>query len=109
MTDLQTIMVCQAPVCQQKGSKTILLRLHEQYAAHFQDVYPGLQITGGDCGGECENGPVVRVNDVVILKEVDKDRAKMLLESPDVLLGEIQHVQEKDQATFERIVSGELY
>jgi NADH:ubiquinone oxidoreductase subunit E len=109
MIELKTIAVCQAPMCQEKGSKTILLRLHEQYAAQFQSVYPNLQITGGDCQGECETGPNVRVNDQFLLKEVDKDKAKMLLENPDILLGEIQHVQEKDQETFQRIVSGELY
>lgn len=109
MIELTTIAVCQAPMCQEKGSKTILLRLHEQYAAEFQTTYPGLQITAGDCQGECETGPNVRVNDAFLLKNVDKDKAKLLLENPDILLGEIQHVQEKDQETFQRIVSGELY
>ena len=109
MIQLTSIAVCQAPLCQEKGSKTILLRLHERYASEFQSVYPNLHITAGDCQGECETGPNVRVNDEFLLKAVDKDKAAMLLESPDILLGEIQHVQEKDQETFQRIVSGELY
>lgn len=102
-------MVCQAPVCQDKGSKGVLYRLQTVYKDRFTSVYPKLQIVPGDCNGGCEQGPMVKVNDAVLLREVDNQAAQEILEDPSAILGEVVHVLEEDRGTFDRIVSGELY
>lgn len=79
------------------------------YAERFTAVYPNLQIIEWDCNGDCEQGPVVKVNDSVLLREMDNQRAQQLLEDPEAVLGQVMHVQEEDRDTFERIISGELY
>ncbi len=107
--ELRTIMVCQAPVCQDKGSKGVLHRLQTVYKDRFTSVYPKLQIVAGDCNGGCEEGPIVKVNDAVLLREVDNHAAQEILENPSVVLGEVIHVLEEDQEAFDRIASGELY
>ena len=109
MVELRKIMVCQNTTCQNKGSKSVLHRLETLYAERFSDVYPKLIISPGDCNGDCEHGPVVKVNDSVMLREVDNQMAEQLMENPESLIGQVVHVLEQDRETFDRIIQGELY
>lgn len=109
MTTLTTIEVCQAPICQQKGSKTLLHRFHEEYATRFRDAYPELRIVAFDCNGECEQGPIVKINETLLLRHVEKEQVRGMLENPESMIGDVQHVLEKDRETFDRIVDGDLY
>lgn len=109
MIELKKITVCQSTVCQDKGSKGVLHRLEKQYAERFSEVYPDLIIEPGDCQGDCEQGPIVKVNDSILLREVDNQMAQEILEDPDGVLSDLMHVQEDDRETFERIINGDLY
>ena len=109
MAELRTITVCQAELCQNRGSKTVMHRLQTRWEELYKDKYPNLRIEAGDCSGDCEWGPVVTVNDSIILRHVDKEMAERLLENPDEMLGEGMHVLEQDRDTFDRIIGGDLF
>lgn len=109
MAELLKIQVCQAPMCQEKGSKTILHRFHEAYGSKYMNVFPQLQIEAWDCAGECEQGPVVKVNETMLFRQVEKDFVAELFENSAKVLGDVQNVQEKDKDAFDRIIKGELY
>lgn len=81
----------------------------EQYEQKFEETYPDLLIESGDCQGECERGPIVRVNDSIVLREVDEQMAEKLMNDPESLLGEVMHVLEQDRETFDRIIQGDLF
>lgn len=106
---LRKVCVCQNMTCQNKGSKLVLNRLQSAWKEHYAQKYPQLQIVAGDCMGDCEMGPVIKVNDSTILRLVDTHKVEELLENPEQVLGEIMHVLEQDRETFERIVAGDLY
>lgn len=105
---LRKITVCQNGTCQNKGSKSVLHRLQQLYEEQYQKEYPNLQIQAGDCMGDCELGPIVKVNDSLILRQCEKETMDKLLSDPNSVMGEVMHVLEKDRETFERIVGGEL-
>lgn len=75
----------------------------------YYEKHPDLQIEGGDCMGDCEQGPIVKVNDAVLLRHADKEKARQLLDDPEAVLGEVMHVLDEDQDTFNRILSGDLF
>ncbi|MBI2411376.1 MAG: NAD(P)H-dependent oxidoreductase subunit E [Candidatus Kerfeldbacteria bacterium] len=106
---LRKITVCQNIVCQNKGSKAVLYRLQSEYDEKFRSKYPQLQIQVGDCMGDCEQGPIVKVNDAILLRGADNAMMLRLLENPEEVLGQVMHVLEEDRETFERIVKGELF
>jgi len=106
---LRTIEVCQNITCQNKGSKAILHRLQTLYTEQYASQYPDLRIEEGDCKGDCEFGPIVRVNDSIVLREVEKEQAEQLLQNPESVMGDVMHVLEQDRETFERIIGGELF
>jgi len=101
-------MVCQSAVCQDKGSKGVLHRLETVYNERFQEKYPDLRIEVGDCNGGCEQGPIVKINDSVMLRNVDNQTAQQILEDPESVMGDVMHVLQEDRETFERIISGEI-
>lgn len=109
MSELRKIMVCQNTTCQDKGSKTVLHRLNTRYVEQYGDMYPDLRIEAGDCNGDCEWGPIVKVNDSMVLRNVDKELVEQLLQHPEQILGDVMHVLEKDRETFDRIIGGELF
>lgn len=109
MAELRKIVVCQNVTCQNKGSKSVLHRLQTQYEERFQEVYPDLRIEEGDCNGDCEQGPIVKVNDALLLRNVDPQRAQELLERPQDVLGDVMHILEEDRQAFDRILNGELF
>lgn len=86
----------------------MLHRLENVYAERFTEAYPDLRIEAGDCNGGCEQGPIVKINDSVLLREVDNQTAQRILEDPESVLGDVMHVLEQDRDTFERIVGGEI-
>lgn len=102
-------MVCQNIVCQNKGSKSVLHRLQSLYDEQFKHTYPSLQIVTGECQGDCEQGPVLQVNDSVWLREVSMQQAMDLLQNPEAVLGQVMHVKEQDREIFERIIHGDLF
>jgi NADH:ubiquinone oxidoreductase subunit E len=106
---LRTITVCQNAGCQQRGSKSVLYWFEKMHEEQYKKNYPTLKIEAGDCGGDCELGPIVRVNDSVVLRYVDKDQVEELMAHPETMLGEVMHVLEKDRETFDRIIKGELF
>lgn len=83
--------------------------LEEIYADDYEAAYPDLRIESGDCHGECERGPIVRVNDSIVLREVDEEMAQKLMTDPESILGEVMHVLEQDRETFDRIIEGDLF
>lgn len=105
---LRKIVVCQNTVCQNKGSKAVLHRLQRVYEERFRSVYPDLQIEAGDCMGDCEQGPIVKINDSFLMRNVDNQQAQQLIENPESVIGEVMHVLEKDRETFDRIINGEI-
>ncbi len=109
MSLLRKISVCQNATCQDKGSKSVLTVAERFYDEKMKQDYPELIIESGDCMGDCEQGPVVRVNDTIVMRKVDTDKIKQLLEDPEGTLGEVRHIQEQDRETFERIIGGELF
>lgn len=106
---LKSISVCQRTTCQNKGSKILLQEVETLYSSQYQDAYPELKIEPGDCMGDCEMGPIVIVNGNIILRQVTSDTVRTLLENPEAVLSDVQHVQEEDRETFERIIQGGLY
>lgn len=106
---LRKICVCQNTTCQNKGSKAVLNRLTTLYAEEFTGKYPNLQIEAGDCMGDCEQGPIVKVNDSLLLRGVDNQTAVQLLQDPESVMGQVMHVLEQDRETFDRIIKGELF
>ncbi len=108
MSELRTIEVCQAELCQNKGSKQVMQRLKELSEGDYLERYPKLRVVPFDCNGDCEMGPIVNVNDSMHLREVDIAMVDNLMENPDSVLGEVMHVLEKDRGTFERIIGGEI-
>lgn len=84
-------------------------RLQSLFEEQYKNVYPGLQIEAEDCMGDCEQGPIVRVNDSFLLREVDNQTVQRLLEHPEEVLGQVMHVLEQDRETFERIIHGDLF
>lgn len=109
MSVLRKINICQASTCQDKGSKVILHIVDKLITEEYKEQYAKLQVTTQDCMGDCEQGPIVKVNDSYILREVDNEKIKELLADPEKILSEVSHVQEKDRETFERIIDGELF
>ncbi len=108
-TMLRKISVCQNTTCQNKGSKAVLHRLTALYAEEFKEKYPDLRIEACDCIGDCEQGPIVKVNDSLLLRGVDNQTALQLLQDPQPVMGQVMHVLEQDRETFERIIRGELF
>ncbi|MCW1930445.1 MAG: (2Fe-2S) ferredoxin domain-containing protein [Candidatus Kerfeldbacteria bacterium] len=106
---LRKIAVCQNTVCQNKGSKMVLNRFQSLLKERYADKYPNLHIVAWDCMGDCEMGPVVKVNDSTLLRLVDQDTVDKLMADPETVIGQVMHVLEQDRETFERIVSGDLY
>lgn len=106
---LRSIAICQSTVCQNKGSKAVLSRAQALFKEKYAEAYPKLLIVASDCAGECELGPIVKVNDSTILREVDQQKIEELFAHPEAVLGKVMHVLEQDRETFERIVAGELY
>jgi NADH:ubiquinone oxidoreductase subunit E len=106
---LRRIVVCQNEECQTKGAKFVQSTLQKRYLEEFDERYPELIIESGDCQGECERGPVIKVNDSIVLREVDKKMISKLFQNPESLLGEVMHVLEQDRDTFERIIKGDLF
>lgn len=106
---LKQINVCQGMMCQNKGAKSILHRLQTQYREHHQTEYANLHIDACECVGDCEQGPIVRVNDSIILRQMDNVKSKQLLEKPSEIVGEIVHVLEEDREVFDRIIKGDLF
>lgn len=109
MSELRRIEVCQDEGCQAKGGKHVMFRLQNLLETEAKGKYPTLQVTWGSCQGDCEFGPIVRINDSVVLREVEPDSMDRLLDNPDTLMGDIMHVLEKDRETFNRIIGGELW
>src|SRR3989339_347573 len=103
---LKKITICQNTVCQNKGSKAILQRLESLYEEKYKAIYPQLRIERGDCLGDCEQGPIVRVNDAIFLRNVNNQQIQQLLDHPEEVLGTVQHVREQDREIFERILGG---
>lgn len=106
---LRKVCICQSTTCQNKGAKALMHRLTALYQEQYTAEYPDLRILPADCMGDCEQGPIVKVNDSILLREVDHQKAQQLLADPQSLLGQVMHVLEQDRATFERIINGELY
>lgn len=106
---LRKISVCQNTSCQNKGSKAVLHRLVALQQEEFNGKYPDLRIEGCDCIGDCEQGPIVKVNDSLLLRGVDNQTALQLLQDPQSVMGQVMHVLEQDRETFERIIRGELF
>lgn len=106
---LRRIAVCQNTTCQNKGSKAVLNRLTSLYNEEFKQKYPGLNIEPWDCMGDCEQGPVVKVNDSLLLRGVDNQTALQLLQDPESVMGQVMHVLEQDRETFDRIIGGDLF
>jgi NADH:ubiquinone oxidoreductase subunit E len=106
---LRKISVCQNTTCQNKGSKAVLNRLTALYNEEYQKTYPDLRIEPYDCMGDCEQGPIVKVNDSLLLRGVDNQTALQLLQDPESVMGQVMHVLEQDRETFERIIKGELF
>jgi NADH:ubiquinone oxidoreductase subunit E len=109
MAELRKIVVCQNVTCQDKGSKGVLQQFQTDYDEQYREKYPDLKIEAGDCNGDCEQGPIVKINDALLLRGVDTARAKDLLERPQDVLGDVMHVLEEDRQTFDRILNGELF
>lgn len=109
MSSLRTIIVCQNETCQARGAKGVLHRLQEQYNNTFSEQYPQLRIQEGDCMGECEMGPIVRVNDSIVLRQVNEALVDQLLQDPESIIGDVMHVLEQDRDTFDRIIRGDLF
>lgn len=110
MSELRTIEVCQAEGCQAKGAKHVMFRLkNTMETGNGAEKHPDLRINWGGCQGDCEFGPIVRVNDSVVLREVTPDMIEQLIENPDAMMGEVMHVLENDRETFERIIDGQLW
>lgn len=109
MSELQKISVCQNTTCQNRGSKSILYRLQRMYTDQYAETYPSLCIEAGECMGDCEQGPVLKINDAVLLRNVDNKKAEELLQNPQAVLGEALHVLQEDRETFDRLLNGELY
>lgn len=84
-------------------------RLENLYSEQYKSQYPNLQIESWDCMGECELGPIVKINDTIVLREVQKEQVDELFSNPEAVLGEVQHVLEQDRETFDRIIHGELF
>lgn len=59
--------------------------------------------------GDCEQGPIVKVNDSLLLRGVDNQTALQLLQDPESVMGQVMHVLEQDRETFDRIIKGELF
>lgn len=95
--------------CQNKGSKAVLNRLQNVWKEQYAEKYPTLQIIASDCMGDCEQGPILKVNDSMLIRLADQSTAEQLLKDPETVLGQVMHVLEKDRDTFERIINGELY
>lgn len=109
MTPLRKIEVCQNTTCQDKGAKGVMQYLESRYEEKYKEAYPDLMIIDGDCMGDCEQGPIVKVNESMVLREATKEMMERLLENPEDVLGEVMHVLEQDREIFERIIDGELY
>ncbi len=86
-----------------------MYRLQTQWEESYKDTYPDLLIEAGDCSGDCEWGPIVTVNDSIILRHFEKESVEELLQNPSQMLGEVMHVLEQDRETFDRIIAGDLY
>jgi len=108
-TMLRKISVCQNTTCQNKGSKAVFNRLTSLYSEEFKQKYPDLHIEVGDCMGDCEQGPIVKVNDSLLLRHVDNQTAEQLLRDPESVMGQVMHVLEQDRETFDRIIGGQLF
>lgn len=106
---LRTIIICQNEACQTKGAKSVQQKLESLYEEEYEETYPDLKIAAGDCMGDCEMGPIVKVNDSIILRNVNEATAEKLLSDPKAVLGEVMHVLEEDRDTFDRIIKGELF
>lgn len=106
---LTTIEVCQSTVCQNKGSKGVLHRLQKVFQERFTTTYPALEIRTFDCMGDCEQGPIVRVNERIVLRHMDNYKAQQLLEDPASILGDAVDVHAQDTQTFDNIVNGDLF
>lgn len=106
---IEHIQVCQATVCQNKGSKGVLHRLQTVFQERFMEKYPQLVIESFDCMGDCEQGPIVKVNDRLLLRNMDNYKAQQLLEDPETFLHDVVDVHENDHVVFDRIASGDLF
>lgn len=109
MAELKIIEICQSEMCQNKGAKSVKHILETVWKEKYQEQYPDLRIIDGACSGDCEWGPVIKVNDSITLREVDRDMVERLLQDPEVMLGEVMHILEQDRETFDRIIEGELF
>lgn len=110
MSELRKIVICQSLACQGRGSKQVLHRLRDLLETDVvRKRYPKLIINTQENCGDCEQGPIVYVNDSIVLRRVDADQISELIDNPSSVLGGVMHVLEQDRETFERIVEGELY
>lgn len=109
MSSLRTIMICQNEICQARGSKKILQYTQKKWSESFSRTYPDVLIKEWNCSGDCEMGPIVQVNDSIILREVQESTIDQLLSDPQRVLGGVLHVLEQDRDAFERIIHGDLF
>ncbi len=109
MSELRKIVICQSDACQGRGSKNVLHRLQSLYADKGKGLYPNLLILTEDNCGDCEQGPIVHVNDSTVLRRVDTAMIEELFKDPEAVLGSVMHVLAEDRQTFDRIVGGDLF
>src|SRR3989339_1573592 len=105
---LRKISICQSASCDHQGSEIIFNRLENLYAEKFREQYPNLIIEKVDCLGDCAQGPIIKINDAIVLRNFEKEKVPLLFENPEAVLGKIMHVQDEDREAFERIIGGDL-
>lgn len=106
--ELQSIAICQSEQCQAKGSKH-LLKQAERLQSEYASQYPQLQVRPFDCQGDCDQGPVMRVNENYLVRSTTETQIETLFASPDSVMGELQFVRDGDKEIFDRIVEGGLF
>lgn len=75
MNQKYEIVICMGSACFSKGSKNIVEAVNE----YFDNQLPeNIFLKGSLCTGNCENGPVMIVNQQ-IYKELDKDKVFEIL------------------------------
>lgn len=107
---LRKILICQNTGCQSRGSKLLKHRVLELLDEEgYRKQYPNILVGDWDCSEDCELGPIIKVNDSVLLRHAEKEDIENLFQDPESVLGEIMHVLEDEREAFERIIEGELF